>query len=88
MQGVPVVRELLFLFHAFAREEAQRGSPEAVRPAAIAPNALREALHDLDPCLFSVGNTSPSLYCCETTIWRLRIAVAFTVEAHNTRHET
>lgn len=55
-----MVRELLGLFQAFEREEAQRSTPEAVRPATIAPNALREALHDLNPCLFSVGTTSPS----------------------------
>ncbi len=60
MQGVPVVRELLGLFQAFAREEAQRCNPEAHRPATIAPNALREALHDLNADLFSVGKMSPS----------------------------
>ncbi|CAL8470323.1 g9865 [Coccomyxa elongata] len=58
LEGVPVVRELLGLFRAFAREEAQRSNPEAHRPATIAPNALREALHDLNADLFSVGEMS------------------------------
>lgn len=52
-----MVRELLGLFRAFEHEGAQqRGScPEGRRRQVVAPNALREALSDLDAHLFSVG---------------------------------
>ncbi len=51
-----MVWELLGLFIAFAKEEDQRRAvPGAARTEAVAPNALREALHDLDSRLFSIG---------------------------------
>ena len=59
VQSVPVVWELLGLFVAFAKEEAQRGDPGAVRTQVVAPNALREALSDLDAHLFSIGEPLP-----------------------------
>jgi hypothetical protein len=54
-QSVPVVWELLGLFVAFAKEEAQHGNPGANRAEVVAPNALREALSELNSCLFSIG---------------------------------
>lgn len=71
-----MTRELLKLFQAFAKEETQRSSggsssqglnyaegrsaSAAQQRQVVDPNALREALSDLNPHAFSLGTHAPS----------------------------